>query len=82
VTTANWITILATVIAAAITYGALRANVGGVREQLSELRAEFNRSRESVGQRLEDHGKRMTVLETRGEYSPAPRRRRPTGTAE
>jgi hypothetical protein len=66
-TTANWLTILAAVISAAVTYGTLRTTLAAVREQIGELKAEFNRSRQSVGERLEQQGGRLTRLETRDE---------------
>jgi hypothetical protein len=67
VTTANWLTILAAVISAAVTWGMLQRTVAALEKTVSELKHEFNRSRESVGQRLEELGRQVTALRTRDE---------------
>lgn len=68
-TTANWITIIMAILAAAVTWGRTTTQLSGLREELRELRSEFNRSREDQGKRLEAHSKELTRLETRNEVA-------------
>jgi hypothetical protein len=63
-TTANWITIIIAILGVAVTWGQTTTVVAGLREQLRELRTEFNRSRESQGQRLEEAAKELTAIQT------------------
>ncbi|MFL5381307.1 MAG: hypothetical protein ACJ8GN_02150 [Longimicrobiaceae bacterium] len=62
-TTANWITIIIAILGVAVTWGQTTTTIAGLREQLRELRTEFNRSRESQGQRLEEAGKELTAIQ-------------------
>ena len=63
-TTANWITIIIAILGVAVTWGQTTTVVAGLREQLRDLKAEFNRSREAQGERLEEMGKDLMEVQT------------------
>lgn len=51
-TTAQWLSIIATVVGAAVVWGSLKNEVGNLKTALQELKAEFNRSKEDQGKRI------------------------------
>ena len=51
-TTAQWLSLLGSVVGVAAVWGSLKNEVGNIRTSLQELKAEFNRSKEDQGKRL------------------------------
>jgi hypothetical protein len=78
--TGNWITLLGAVGSAGITYGVLSNKVGNLQTELRELKAEWNRSRERTGERLEAIGKDITKLAERSRHRPITRQGVPITT--
>ena len=63
--TGNWLTIIAAIGSAGVTYGVMANKLGNALTELKEFKAEVNRSRERTGERLEEVGKQLTRLEER-----------------
>jgi hypothetical protein len=53
VNTATWLSLIGMLVGIAVVWGSLKNEVGNLKTSLTELRAEFNRSRERWGERIE-----------------------------
>ncbi len=50
--TAQWLSIIVTVVGGAAVWGSLKNEVGNLKTALQELKGEFNRSKEDQGKRI------------------------------